>query len=340
MYASLRDIAKALNLSTTTVSWVLSGKGAEHGISAPTCEKVEKCAKEMNYQPNLLARGLHVGKSNTLGLIVPSIGDQFYSSLVRFMELEAEKNGYAIMVSSSENDQAREDKMVDILRAKQVDGILMAPTKFSSAKIEEMLKDDFPFVLFDRYFPEFNTNYVIIDNEMASYRLVRHLFEKGYKKPAILTTNMHLYTMQMRKVGWRDAYSDSGLPADDSLCVSVDSRNYSEGVASGLDALLEKEPDVDSFFFATHQLATYFFLYCAEKGIKRNFGYASIHTEKLFDVLAPKMSVAYLPIKSIGKEAVRILLQDISRCSEKKSGVQGGGVRQGVVLSCDIQYKD
>ncbi len=338
MYASLRDIARALGLSTTTVSWVLSGKGKEYGISGPTIRRVEKCAKEMNYRPNLLARGLHEGKSNTLGLIVPSIGDQFYSSMVRFIELEAEKYGYALMVCSSENDLERENKMVDTLRAKQVDGLLMAPTKFSSEKVEQMIEDGFPFVLFDRYFPELNTNYVIIDNEVSSYKLVRHLLEKGYKKIAILTTNTHLYTMQLRYSGYLTAYEDLALKPDKNLYVSVDQKDYENSTNAKLDELFEEEPEVDAFFFSTHVLATHFFRYGARNGISRKFGYASIHSEKIFDVLAPEMHVAQLPISTIGREAVRILLHEISR-AKIKDKLQDAP-KQGVILSCDLRFRD
>lgn len=338
MYASLKDIANALNLSTTTVSWVLSGKSEEKGISVATRDRVKECAKELNYQPNLLARSLHDGRSNTLGLIVPSIGDQFYSAMARFIELEAEKFGYALMICSSENDREREAKMVDILRAKQVDGLLMAPTKFSDEKIVDMMEDKFPFVLFDRYFPELATNYVIIDNEVSSFNLVKHLLEKGYKKIAVITTNTHLYTMQLRFSGYNTAHEDMGVMPDRDLYGEVDQKDYENSIAEVLDNIFEKVPDVDAFFFTTHVLASHFFRYCSRKGINWDFGYACIHEEKIFDVLAPHMNVAQLPISSMGREAVRILLQEIKHLKIKKKKTDTP--KQGVILSCNLSYKD
>ncbi len=338
MYASLKDIANALNLSTTTVSWVLSGKSEEKGISVATRDRVKECAKELNYQPNLLARSLHDGRSNTLGLIVPSIGDLFYSSMARSIELEAEKFGYALMICSSENDREREAKMVDILRAKQVDGLLMAPTKFSDEKIVDMMEDKFPFVLFDRYFPELATNYVIIDNEVASFNMVKHLLEKGYKKIAVITTNTHLYTMQLRYSGYNTAHEDMGVTPEQELYGEVDQKDYENSIAEVLDNIFEKVPDVDAFFFTTHVLASHFFRYCSRKGINWDFGYACIHEEKIFDVLAPHMNVAQLPISSIGREAVRILLQEIRHLKIKKKKTDTP--KQGVILSCSLNFKD
>lgn len=338
MYASLKDIANALSLSTTTVSWVLSGKSEEKGISAATRDRVMECAKELNYQPNLLARSLHDGRSNTIGLIVPSIGDQFYSSMARFIELEAEKFGYALMICSSETDRERENKMVDILRAKQVDGLLMAPTKFSDEKIVSMMEDKFPFVLFDRYFPELATNYVIIDNEVSSFNLVKHLLEKGYKKIAVITTNTHLYTMQLRYSGYADAHEHMGVTPEPELYGEVNQKDYENSIAGVLDRMFETTPDVDAFFFTTHVLATHFFQYCSRKGINWDFGYACIHKEQIFDVLAPHMNVAQLPISSMGREAVRILLQEIGHSKIKKKKTDTP--KQGVILSCTLSFQE
>ena len=86
MKTSLKDIAETLKLSKTTISWVLSGKGDEKGISLATQEKVFQCAKQLNYQPNLLARSLNTGISGTIGLIIPDITDSFYSKVARSIE--------------------------------------------------------------------------------------------------------------------------------------------------------------------------------------------------------------------------------------------------------------
>ena len=121
MKTSLKDIAEELRLSKTTVSWVLSGRGNERGISQATQERVKQCARRMNYQPNLLARSLNTGVSSTIGLILPSISDSFYSQVAREVEMEAERHGYSLMICSSESEGERENRMIRMFRAKQVD---------------------------------------------------------------------------------------------------------------------------------------------------------------------------------------------------------------------------
>lgn len=157
MKTSLKNIADTLKLSKTTVSWVLSGVGDKKGISKETQQRVLKCAKELNYEPNLLARGLNTGLSGTIGLILPSISDTFYSKVATEVEKAADKLGYSIMISSSNSEIEKEDKIVRLFKAKQVDGIIMAPTKVSKVETQKLIKQHYPFVLFDRYFHELDS---------------------------------------------------------------------------------------------------------------------------------------------------------------------------------------
>lgn len=319
MSVSLKDIASKLNLSMTTVSWVLSGKGDEKNISKATQKRIRECAKEMAYKPNLIARSLNTGVTKTLGLILPSISDRFYSHIAEEIELEADRHGYSIMVCSSEADFNKEEKMIQMLRSKQADGIIMAPTKLSSKGIESMLKDDFPFVLFDRYYAEFDTNYVIIDNEECSYKLVKHLLEKGSRKIALIHTNPHLLTLQQRQAGYKRAHKQAGVDVDPTLDRFVEISNYEVNIVNVLDKLFAEVPDLDGFFFISHILAIETLVYMYERGIDvNNYEMACIHEVTTFRALAPKMHTAVMPVSEIGQNSVNILIEDIE--SKAKNG--------------------
>ena len=208
---SLKDLAEHLGVSKTTVSGVLSNQGDSKGISHDTQKRIRDLAAELNYQPNYLARSLNKGTTGTIGLIVPSISDAFYSGIAREIAMEAEHFGYTVMMSSSESDVRREEKMIRMFKMKQVDGIILAPTKISKIEIEKLMEESYPFVLFDRYFSELDTNYVIIKNEQTSYELVRHLVDKGCRKIALISTNPHLTIMSQRAEGYMKALQDAGL---------------------------------------------------------------------------------------------------------------------------------
>lgn len=180
MGVSLKDIAEKLNLSKTTVSWVLSGQGNKKGISAETQNRVFACARELSYEPNLLARSLNTGISKTIGLILPSISDSFYAHIAHQIESEAEKEGYSLMIASSNSEIERENAMIRLFRSKKVDGMIIAPTKISKREISRLVDSHYPVLLFDRYFPEMRVNYVIINNEESSYKLVRNPDRQGF----------------------------------------------------------------------------------------------------------------------------------------------------------------
>ena len=205
MKVSLKDIAQALNLSKATISWILSGQGEAKGFSEATIKRVKEYADSVNYRPNQVARSLSLGTSKTLGLIIPFIGDTFYAQLAQAVETEAARNNYALFVCSSEGDGDKEYKLIQMLKSKQVDGIIVAPTKVSRKGIDLLTKDSLPFVLVDRYYPNVPTNYVIVNNSQSCYDLVYHIGKKGAKNIALLTTDVHLYVMKQRIEGYRKA---------------------------------------------------------------------------------------------------------------------------------------
>lgn len=313
MKVSIKDIAQALNLSKATISWILSGQGESKGFSEATIKRVKEYAESVNYRPNLLARSLSLGTSNTIGLIIPFLGDTFYASLAQAIELEAARNKYALVVCSSEGDGKKEYELVKTLKSKQVDGIIIAPTKVFKQWIDFLLNDSLPFVLVDRYYPNIKTNYVIVNNCDSSFDLVYHLGKKGSKKIALLTTDVHLYVMKQRIEGYRSALKELGLVHDLSLEVFIDRQSYKTDIIDKLNYLFEEVPDVDGFFFSTHYLAMEAIRYFITHNINYHtrFNLGSFHETGALDILAPEMCISKMQIDKMGIEAVKILLENI-----------------------------
>ena len=301
MKVSIKDIAQALNLSKATVSWILSGQGPAKGFSDTTIKRVKDYAESVNYRPNLLARSLSLGTTNTIGLIIPFIGDTFYAQLVQAIESEAARNKYVLIVCSSEGDGDKEYELVKMLRSKQVDGIVIAPTKVSRKGVNLLLKDSLPFVLVDRYFPNVDTNYVIVNNCQCCY-------EKGSRKIALITTDVHLYVMKQRIDGYRKALRDLDVDNDMSLEIFVDRQNYKTDIVDKLDCLFEEVPDVDGFFFSTHYLALESIRYFISNKIDYHtrFNMGCFHETTALDILSPEMSISRMPIEQMGIQAIQI----------------------------------
>ncbi|MCZ8371661.1 LacI family DNA-binding transcriptional regulator [Phocaeicola sp. KGMB11183] len=312
MSVSIKDIANALNLSKATVSWILSGQGESKGFSEKTIKRVKEYAKSVNYRPNLVARSLSLGFSKTLGLVIPFLRDSYYAQMAYYIEKEAAKNGYSLIVCSSEGDGNKEYELIYTLIAKRVDGLIIAPTKTEVKGIKYLQKLDIPFVLVDRYYQNMETNYVIVDNFGSAYELVEALVNKGAKKIATLVTDAHLFVMKQRVEGYSAALREAGVKEDFALKVFVDRQNYRVDIDEKLDCLFREVPDVDGFFFTTHYLAMAAIRYMVKRGVDyHRFKMGVFHTMAGLDVLAPEMAATVFPIEELGAEAVDILLANI-----------------------------
>ena len=312
MNVSLKNIADALHLSKATVSWVLSGQGEKKGFSKKTIKLVENYAKEVGYQPNLVARNLSVGYTKTLGIIIPSISDTFYAQMVQAAEIQARKKGYVLIVCSSECDNRNEEVIIQTFKAQRVDGLIIASVKNFKKEIEKLIDESFPFVLIDRYFPELDTNFVIVNNEDSSFNIVQKLQKQGARKIVCLTTDMKLLVMQKRIIGYKKALYAANIAFDSNLFLEIDRLNYHEDLSRKLDILFESN-NVDAFFFATHYLAMAAMRYFVNKKMDYNrlFYFGCIHTMEGLDVLAPNMLISRMPVEEMSSCAVNIVTENI-----------------------------
>jgi LacI family transcriptional regulator len=340
---TLKTIAEQLNISIATVSWVLAGKGKDRKISPATQERILLCAESMNYQPNMLARALTRGVSNTVGLILPSISDSFYSAIAKAIELSLDKIDYSLMICSSESESLREKRMISMLKSHQVDGIILAPTEISKVEIQQLINESFPLVMFDRFFPDMSANYVLIDNEESTCKLVDHLIRKGARKIACLTTNPHLHHMDLRRKGYEKALKKHRIEVNPELIGEIAFHGYEKGVPATLDRIFHNVPDVDGFFFTSHILAIETFQYFRvhHMDYNRKFKLGCIHEEPLFQNIAPHINVAMMPVAKTGKRIVDILAEQMNaKYSSSKTPLAAKESINQSVLPCKIIIRD
>lgn len=317
--ASLKDIANLLNMSKTTVSFVLNGKGNQMKISQSTQEKVLEAAKRLNYQPNQLARSLSSGKTNTIGLVIPNIGDIFYAEIARAMEKKAHKQGYNIMYCSSDEDPEREKQLINMLKARQVDGLIIAPTKLDKTEILHLKKEDYPFVLIDRHFPKLETNYVITDNKLGMHKAVDFLIKKGYKKIAFICVQNYLEVIRQRFEGYKSALRDNGIRFSNKLVKEIDYFTLEQDIHEKLYDMLSSNREIEALVFATNFLCTAGLSALKKIGlnIPKDIAVATFDDRALFQLMNPGISAVAQPTQLIGEKALDVLLNQIN--SEEKN---------------------
>ncbi|RYG42045.1 MAG: LacI family transcriptional regulator [Chitinophagaceae bacterium] len=196
---SLKDIAAAVGVAPSTVSFVLNDKGKQMRISDSLSKKIKDFADKAGYHPNKIAVSLRTGTSKILGLIVEDISNNFFASLAKIIELEAENYGYNVVFCSTENDDKKGKQLLRILGQQQVDGYLITPTAGMCEDIRILHEQHAAIVLMDRTFPELAVPCVLADNFKGVTDGMTHLIKQGYKSIAFVTIDLDLVQMKDRK---------------------------------------------------------------------------------------------------------------------------------------------
>ena len=164
MVARLKDIAQDLGLSVVTISKVLRN---HPDIGEQTRKRVLKRMKELNYQPNFAARSLITGRSWTIGLVVPDLLHPFFAQIAKAISVEVRRKGYSLFISSSDEDPALEQEEIAQLLARRVDVMLIASSQLTVESFRQLEEQRVPYILLDRQFPGFESNFVGVDDEMC-----------------------------------------------------------------------------------------------------------------------------------------------------------------------------
>ncbi|WP_282161002.1 LacI family DNA-binding transcriptional regulator [Ulvibacterium marinum] len=311
----LKDIAAELNLSKTAVSLVLNNRGDENKISKETQKRILDFARENNYRPNQMARGLSLGKSETIGLIVPNISDIFYARIAHHVELRAKKLGYNVVFSSSNEDAEMEKELMYSMLNRQVDGLIIASTQKNKDEILKLKRANFPFVLIDRHYPDIKTNYVIVDNFNGAKKMTQHLLRNRRGSIGLITIKSGLDAILQRRLGYETALMDEGIKIDTGIIKELDPFAYKSEMKGAIKDMVSGLTGVDAIVFTTHYLTASGLRELKLLDVKVPSEVAIISFDELgaFDLVDPPISTSKQPVDDIGNLAVEILVNDIEK---------------------------
>ena len=310
----LKDIAKKAGVSTALVSYVLNGLEKEKRVGRDVVEKINQIAKELNYQPNQVARSLRSGKTNTIGLIIADISNPFSGQIARFIESEAAKLGYTVIIGSSDENKMIFNSLIDSMIHRQVDGLIMAPADGSSSHIKSLLKENKPFVFIDRYFPDISANHVVLDNYEATNNAVNYLVSHGRKNICLIIYKTLAVHMQQRILGYKNAMKENGL--EDNIIVKEIHRKSYFQVKTDTEKIMDDlfaEKKMDALLFAANALSISG-LYAIRKHkikVPDELAVIGFDGHEVFDFFEPPVAYIKQPLEEMGTEAVRILVEQI-----------------------------
>jgi LacI family transcriptional regulator len=308
--ATIYDVGKRAAVSVATVSSVINNTSY---VSPELRKRVEEAIRELNYSPNLLARGLAIQKTQTLGVLVPDIANFFFPEIVRGVEDKAKDAGYTIILGNSDNRLDKEEVYLKLFLSRRVDGILLvkAPGDLNPSLLQLLNKNAPPLVLLDREYPQLLTDSVTVDDVGGGYMATKHLLKLGHRQIGIICGIPGVSTTTGRLLGYKKALSEAHVEFDTSLVVAGN-YNAELGYTAGL-ALLEKQP---SAVFVTNYMMTIGFLRALKQRGLSSPGDVSIVSYDDFvwnDIFSPHLTCVTQPKYSLGYKAAEILLSRIRR---------------------------
>lgn len=311
---SLKDIAERVGVSITLVSYVLNNRFKDR-INKEVAQKIRTTAEKLNYRPNHIAKSLKTNKTFTLGLVVADIANPFFSSLARIIEDEAEKYNYTVIFGSSDESAERSRKLINIFMDHQVDGLIIAPAENDENIIETLRKIKMPFVLIDRYFPDMDVSYVVVNNFEATFQGINHLIEHGYTRIGMIGFKTRLVNLKERKAGYKAALKKGGLTFNKNWLkeVQVDDPGIGE-VENAIHDLLSLPEPVDAIFFASNKVSTAGLKYIntLSVNVPGDLAILTFDESDATEIFYSRLSHIRQPLSEMGTEAVKILFENIS----------------------------
>ncbi len=315
---TLLDIAKAVELSKTTVSRVLNNKPIN--VSKETKSRIFKAAEELNYIPNSLARSLTTNKSYTIGFIIPDIQNPFFAEMAKAIEIEAENHGYSMILCNTFNSGKKEEEHIKLLISKLIDGVIIVSSGEENKGIELLKSNKVPFVLADRMVTSHHdTKVVFSDNESGIKLGVEYLLHKGHiniafisgKQKGIANARVHYF---------KEIATNHNIYNDDL----IESANFSiEGGMAATEKLMKKETQIDSIFYSSDVMAIGGMKYLLRNGYKipediSILGYDNIEMSSFIE---PELTTIAQPIYKMGEESFKLLMKVLENesCEEEIS---------------------
>jgi len=216
---TIHDVAAMADVSPTTISRYLNNR-----IDLPkeTTKRIDQAILALDYRPNLIAKRLSLGRTETIGLVTPEFGNPFFAGLAAAVEDEAEKHGYSVLMSSTQGLRDRELKALLRLKDRHVDGLIMMTSQPDDGSLKDMVNRHSNVVIIDEDVPGIHAPRLFVENEVGARLATDHLIKMGHRRIAHIGGPVGLLSGQERAHGFRTAMDEAGLVPDQNLIIAGD----------------------------------------------------------------------------------------------------------------------
>lgn len=314
--ATIRDVAKLAGVSVATVSRVLNQNGY---VNPETEQKVSWAIAQLQYEPNAVARGLASKKTGTIALVLPDISNPFFPELSKAVVEVAAKNGFTVILWSTEHQDQQEKSYIQLLKKKYIDGIIFASQTLGKEDIAQMRKNEIPLVVLDRAPTKEHCSIIRSKNIEGAKLAVQHLLDTGCKKIAHIYGPQDLITAKERLIGYEETVKEFSWF---SPTLMVSGYFEIEGGRNAVEELLNRHPDIDGIFAGNDLMAIGAMKTLHRKGIRvpDQVAVCGFDGIALSEITEPELTTVAQPIYEMGALATDILIQKIEgRLVEEKT---------------------
>jgi DNA-binding LacI/PurR family transcriptional regulator len=308
---TIKDIAKALGVSTSTVSRALRDS---YEISAETKQLVLECAEKLNYSPNPIALSLKERRSRSIGVVVCEIANSFFSQVINGIESIAYDKGYNVIISQSNESYEREIMDLHYLSSRSVDGLLISLSTETNdlSHLISLHNKGLPIVMFDRVSKEIATHNVVVDNFKSAYEATEYLLKQGYKKIAAIANSEFLSITNERLAGYKEALGHFDVKYDPAYVKHCfyGGMIFSE-IEEAVNKLFTQKQKPDAIITMSDKLTTGCLKTLMRRGIivPEDIALVGFSNSDITELLNPPLTVVRQPALEMGKAATELLLQ-------------------------------
>ncbi|WP_104132730.1 LacI family DNA-binding transcriptional regulator [Cryobacterium sp. M91] len=306
---TIKDVAALAGVSAATTSRVLSGNPA---TSSQARVKVAAAVKELDYRPNAQARALRSTRSDSIGLLVPDVRNPFFADLAHTVEQAALSQGYVTLLGNANEKKVQQDRYLDTLISRRVDGIIVAPLGDGGGSVHALIEREIPTVFVDRTVDGIDVPSVTTDSKVGIRQTVKHLAALGHTRIGYISGPQATSTGRDRFAAFTAVVADAGLSQDSDLVYFGD---FQAGSGSaGVHALLQLDDPPTALLAADSLMAVgaIAILHKLGLGIGTDIALVAFDDIEWFALLNPALSVISHSVEDMGRIAVGLLLQVIA----------------------------
>lgn len=317
-YITLKKVAEKAGVSVNTASRAINNKS---DINEETKKRILKVAQELGYVRNATAVALRTRKTGTIGVVIADNRNPFYAEVLNGMEIAAREKNYHIIFANTQRDYKKEEEAINLLLAKRVDGLLIAPVQDRDNDIRKLINTNIPFVIVGRNFENIEVDAVYNDEVKGGFLATEYLIKKGHKRIALINGFLHKSPAEGRLKGYKKALKKYGIPFDDTL-VSVGDIDIKDGYER-TKQLFEKGIDFTAIFAYNDMMAFGAMQAIKEKGLRmpQDIGLVGYDDVPFSSLISPPLTTIRLKKQDIGIESVKLLLSHINANRKKTKKV-------------------